>query len=364
VRLIVANIFAMQYSCNTLPTITDMMIVTKVLFLLLLHSSVKADDGCTDEFSWKCGDVCIDARQLSNCLCGNTAIAARGGTWCCATGCTTQGYGRNGTCSTGTVLPLTQSCDGVCNHHPEDIRRNYVGVRSHVPVECDNMTRCLPEQVCHKWNTLNECVAPAPALCTGAPPVCRDGQDIHTCPACDIRHHHRVEYPYQCKSGTCASVDNSGAYDCPHRDDNEESDGEGTKESVGDGTKESDDEGTKESDYHDYYYGDYEVDLTEQTSGQAPDFQPCETVSVDRDFAEKVAGVMCGGDCAQLYFFCDPDDAPHWFDNCPDLYEARANVCSNHTFLNPSRELLDQQDTPGWAICGGTWAGQIVYSGE
>ena len=51
-------------------------------------------------------------------------------------------------CIAGTVLNLTEACNGTCNYHKEDGNRNGNGVlRSHVDCQVTNLrtTQCIPE---------------------------------------------------------------------------------------------------------------------------------------------------------------------------------------------------------------------------
>ena len=164
-----------------------------------------ADDGC-DRYEWRCGDKCI--HYGASCNCGNTTLAISSESWCCGAGCAKDG--RGATCPTGTVQPLTQPCHGQCNHHAQDRKRNYVGVRSHLLVRCDHTTICLPEQVCRKWDDDNRCRSHAPSLCIGSPPVCADGQDIQACShTCDMEHRYGFS-TYQCNGGACISANIPG----------------------------------------------------------------------------------------------------------------------------------------------------------
>ena len=126
-----------------------------LLFLLLFlpHNS-QAEDGCQGEYGhlyWRCGDVCTAAyAPEQNCTCGGETFSPNDGKWCCGTNCTggclerKQGY-KDGDhplycvewslaiCTNGVALPLNESCNGVCNYHPEDKYRDTRGIsRSHV----------------------------------------------------------------------------------------------------------------------------------------------------------------------------------------------------------------------------------------
>ena len=49
-------------------------------------------------------------------------------------------------CTNGVALPLDQSCDGSCNYHPSDERRDYESSRSHVAA-CVNTNTCAKEGI-------------------------------------------------------------------------------------------------------------------------------------------------------------------------------------------------------------------------
>ena len=266
-----------------------MMIAQVLCLLLLVLDTAKADDGC----EWKCGDICI----AWDCHCGNTTIASSDNTWCCGTGCSDDN------CSTGEVLPLTQTCHGQCNRHPRDRNRNLVGVRSHIPIQCDNMTRCLPEQVCNKWDERNSvyvCVSHAPSLCTGAPPVCTDRQDMKDCweernkKTCNMKHGWEGDPSYPCKNGRCVSINTgTGVYDCPLRDD------EATSTNIPDKERDSDE--------------------SDQYQDQVPHMEPCVT-------------------------------------------HTRSNICENKFFARLGREFYKNEKLDRTS-CEGAWPGQYVKTG-
>ena len=154
------------------------------LLLLLPHNS-QGMDGCEVGYSdgygdfgreyWKCGDVCTYYKE--QCSCGGEKIRFGNGEWCCG-GVNCEGgkclewaekwtfvdgtYGNHGerfkegdgpqhcakwspaVCTTGFVQNLNKSCAGECNHHPEDIYRNWRASRSYVAA-CSNNTICVKE---------------------------------------------------------------------------------------------------------------------------------------------------------------------------------------------------------------------------
>ena len=241
---------------------------TELCILLLLLASARGDDGCSERYEWRCGDVCINWTAV--CMCGTTQIGIADYSWCCADNCTKDTSVRyvrgDGTCSTGTVLPLNQTCAGKSNNYPADKNRNFAAVRSHVAVQCSgDITACVPEQSCDKWNVGVRgenyyCYSHILSLCTGAPPLCPDGQDIaqcgHSSHACDMEHGSGGDYTHQCDSGECvlSGYRDNGQYNCASRHDES-----------GDGDTADDDAGS-DSDKH---------NVTTETHIQAAGWESC-----------------------------------------------------------------------------------------
>ena len=128
--------------------------ITGVLLVTLIFGQTLAWDGCRAEAGWRCGDICIGF--VNACNCGGTILQHTSLMWCCQeTNCTGKGEYDEYTdswpfvhCINGTVLNLTQPCNGTCNYHKDDQYRNRDGVqRSHVPCQVANLktTQCIPE---------------------------------------------------------------------------------------------------------------------------------------------------------------------------------------------------------------------------
>ena len=316
-----------------MATITDMSLTSSLLCLVLL-ASAQGDDGCGYD-EWKCGNGCISRRE--KCVCGNTTLDISSKSWCCDPACS------GATCPAGTVIPLTQACHGQCNHHPEDVLRNFAGVRSHVQVDCDGVTRCIPEQACTQWGYDNTvCLSRAPYLCAGAPPTCRDGQDTLNCwlggnkTECLMYHWSGGHSAYQCHNGPCV-INTNGQYNCPRRDDE-------LKDNTVNNPDEDDD------------------DDTEVSPDQAPDYQPC----VAEYNGDDRPGVTCGGKCEHLGYLCHSTDRfKHLLsEDCQTVFAVtRTNICQNQTFYNNTLQYY-KTEVPDRVLCGGAWPAEIVVTGE
>ena len=163
-----------------------MHLLKRILLLLLSHHS-RGMDGCKGLFArsdgvdvdfgeryWKCGDVCT--HYESECFCGNETLKYDDGRWCCGSQCTSGSCLRwkekkekiNGewvgtgelhkegdepyyciewapaVCTTGVLLNLTETCNKICNEHPQDKYRDYFSPRSHV-FACRAADSCIKE---------------------------------------------------------------------------------------------------------------------------------------------------------------------------------------------------------------------------
>ena len=143
---------------------------TKLLILALLTVSIRqvcgekeADKKC-DEDEYKCGDLCVYYRY--SCSCGNITLTTYSTSYCCTAPedtCTGGGY-RDATCSRGTPVPRSETCNDKC---PEDSPSNTTNAEGKIsPILESIMLLSYLDKNWHVQNIVQPTTATAAALLT------------------------------------------------------------------------------------------------------------------------------------------------------------------------------------------------------
>ena len=122
------------------------------LSLLILTISIRqvsgekeTDKKCDPDDQYKCGDVCV--KKTSSCHCGNVTLSKYSPSYCCTQpgdSCTRVGY-RDATCSRGTPVPRSETCNDKC---PEDSPSNTTIAEG--KIVCDHNIECPDDD--YFWN--------------------------------------------------------------------------------------------------------------------------------------------------------------------------------------------------------------------